>query len=180
MIGVRAARLPGDAAAIEAIDTRFTTDVVVDIEADGAGFRLRERRLDAPLTKRFPLDDVGDAARPWSHGFVAEDDDACIGFAAAGFQAWNRRLVLWHLYVQPAWRGRGVARRLLEPVAALGVELGARHLWLETSHLNAPGVAAYRALGFSLTGLDTTLYDGTPAEGEIALFFSRPIAEGRA
>jgi len=37
-------------------------------------------------------------------------------------------------------------------------------------------VTAYRALGFSLTGADLTLYDGTPAEGEAALFFSRPLA----
>jgi len=53
--------------------------------------------------------------------------------------------------------------------------LAARHIWLETSSLNAPGVAAYRALGFSLSGVDLTLYDGTPAEGETALFFSRPV-----
>ena len=28
----------------------------------------------------------------------------------------------------------------------------------------------------SVTGVDLTLYDGTPAEGEAALFFSRAIA----
>jgi ribosomal protein S18 acetylase RimI-like enzyme len=174
MIAIRDARLPDDAAAIEAIDTSFATDVVFDVEADGDGFALRERRLSAPLAKRFPLDDVRSDERPWSHGFVAEDGGVCMGFAAAGFEAWNRRLVLWHLYVHPTGRGRGVGRRLVERVADLGRELGARHIWLETSNLNAPGVAAYRALGFSLTGIDATLYDGTPAEGEIALFFSRP------
>ena len=113
--------------------------------------------------------------RPWSHGFVAEDGGVCVGFAAAVFEPWNKRLVLWHLYVQPSARGRGTARRLVERVADLGHDLGARHIWLETSNLNVPGVAAYRALGFSLTGIDATLYDSTPAEGEIALFFSRPI-----
>jgi ribosomal protein S18 acetylase RimI-like enzyme len=175
MIRVREARLPDDAASIEAIDSSFTTDLVLEVEATGEGFALRERRLAAPITKRFPLDDVRRDDRPWSHGFVAEDDGACVGFAAAGLEPWNRRLVLWHLYVQPRTRGRGVGRRLVEHVIDLGRELGGRHLWLETSNLNAPGVAAYRALGFSLTGLDTTLYDGTPAEGEIALFFSRPL-----
>jgi ribosomal protein S18 acetylase RimI-like enzyme len=176
MIAIRAARLPDDPAAIEAIDTSFSTDVVFDVEADGGGFALRERRLATPRSKRFPLDDVRGDERPWSHSFVAEDGGVCVGFAAAGFEAWNRRLVLWHLYVQAGARGRGVGRRLLERVADLGRELGARHIWLETSNLNAPGVAAYRALGFTLTGVDTTLYDATPAEGEIALFFSKPIA----
>jgi ribosomal protein S18 acetylase RimI-like enzyme len=176
MIEVREARLPDDAAAIEAIDTSFTTDVIFEVETTGDGFALRERQLAAPTAKRFPLDDVRSDDRPWSQGFVAESDGGCVGFAAAGLEPWNRRLVLWHLYVQPTARGRGVGRQLVERVVDLGRELGARHLWLETSNLNAPGVAAYRALGFTLTGIDTTLYDATPAEGEIALFFSRVIA----
>ena len=175
MIRVREARLPDDAAAIEAIDTSFATDTVLDVEASGEGFTLRGRRLANPITKRFPLDDVRRDDRPWSHGFVAEDDGASVGFAAAGLEPWNSRLVLWHLYVQPSARGRGVGRQLVERVARLGRQLGARHIWLETSNLNAPGVAAYRALGFSLTGIDVTLYDSTPAEGEMALFFSRSI-----
>jgi ribosomal protein S18 acetylase RimI-like enzyme len=179
MIAIRQARLPDDAAAIEAIDTSFATDVVFDVEASGDGFALRERRLAAPAIKRFPLDDLRSDERPWSHGFVAEEAGACLGFAAAGFEPWNRRLVLWHLYVQPSARGRGIGRQLAARVAALGRELGARHIWLETSNLNAPGVAAYRALGFCLTGIDTTLYDATPAEGEVALFFSKPTLPPR-
>jgi ribosomal protein S18 acetylase RimI-like enzyme len=175
MIAVREARLPDDAAAIAAIDTSFTTDVIFDVETTAAGFALRERRLATPITKRFPLDDLRETDRPWSHAFVAEAEGACFGFAASGFEAWNRRLVLWHLYVQPALRGLGVGRRLVDRVSDLGRELGARSLWLETSNLNAPGVAAYRALGFTLTGIDTTLYDATPAQSEIALFFSRPV-----
>lgn len=176
MIAIREARLPDDAAAIEAIDTSFTTEVVFDVLASPIGFVLGERRLAQPLTKRFPLDDVRADDRPWTHGFLAVDGAACVGFAACGFGAWNRRLTLWHLYVQPAARGRGVARRLLERVAEVGRDLAAHHLWLETSNLNHPGVAAYRALGFALTGIDTTLYDATPAEGEIALFFSKSIS----
>jgi len=175
MVSIREARLPEDAAAIEAIDTSFVTDVIYDVEASGDGFALSERRLAAPLTKRFPLDDLRSSERPWSHAFVAEADARCVGFAAAGLELWNRRLILWHLYVDPPARGRCVARQMLERVAELAHDLGARHIWLETSNLNHPGVAAYRALGFTLTGVDTTLYDGTPVEGEIALFFTRPV-----
>ena len=57
------------------------------------------------------------------------------------------------------------------------IEVGARHIWLETSSLNVPGAAAYRGMGFELTGLDLTLYDATPAEGEVALFFFMPVIE---
>lgn len=175
MIRVRAARLPDDADAIQALDTSFVTDSIYEVGSTGLGFALREHRLAEPLVKLFPLDDLHDEARPWSHAFVAEDAGGCVGFAAAGFEPWNQRLVLWHLYVDPPARGRGVGRRLAERVAEVGRELGAGHVWLETSNLNVPGVAAYQALGYALAGLDLTLYDGTPAQGEIALFFARPL-----
>jgi ribosomal protein S18 acetylase RimI-like enzyme len=175
MLVVRDALLPQDAPGIAAIDTSFATGQVYDVSALGDEIRLVLRRLDAPITKRFPLDDLEKPDRPYDRAWVAVDDGRCVGFAATSYAQWNHRLVLWHLYVDLPKRGRGIARRLLRDVAAHGVDCGARHLWLETSSLNAPGVAAYRALGFSLTGIDLTLYDGTPAEGEVALFFSRAL-----
>jgi ribosomal protein S18 acetylase RimI-like enzyme len=175
VIVVRPASLPRDAEAIGRLDTSFTTTAVYDAAATEAGVTLTVRTLPAPLTKRFPLDDLTDPRRPYDHTWAAWDGERCAGFAATSYEPWNRRLTLWHLYVDPAYRRRGVARQLLKSVEPHGHAHGARHLWLETSSLNVPGVAAYRALGFSLTGTDLTLYDGTPAEGETALFFSRPI-----
>jgi ribosomal protein S18 acetylase RimI-like enzyme len=141
----------------------------------GDAIRLTLRALPAPLTKRFPLDDLESPDRPYDHAWAAWDGERCVGFAASSYEAWNRRLTLWHLYVDPSHRRRGIGRQLLKSVESHAAAHGARHLWLETSSLNAPGVATYRALGFALTGADLTLYDGTPAEGEAALFFSRPL-----
>jgi GNAT superfamily N-acetyltransferase len=172
---IRRARLPGEARAIAAIDTSFTTSRIFTVEPSTDGFRLKAVNLEAPLTKRFALDDLDSPDRPYSEAWVAMEGDVCIGFAAASFHRWNRRLTLWHLYVDGPSRGAGVARRFLRVVEAWGGEQGARHLWLETSSLNAPGIAAYLALGFALTGLDLTLYDATAAEGETAIFLSRPI-----
>lgn len=172
---IRPADLPADALAITAIDTSFRTSEVFDAEAQDDRIALTRRPLAEPLLKRFPTDDLGDLMRPWDLAWVAEAGGVVRGFAAAGFQAWNRRLVLWHLYVDGPVRGCGLARALIEAVAAEGRRLGARHVWLETSSVNVPGVEAYRRLGFSLSGVDLTLYDGTPAEGEAALFFSKPL-----
>ena len=172
---IRAAEFARDGVGILTLDTTFTTDTVFDLEASPDGFVLRERRLETPLTKRLPLDDLSSPERAWTHAFVAEAQGRIVGFAAASFAAWNRRLTLWHLYIRPDRRRSGVGRALVERVETLGRELGARHLWLETSNLNVPAVAAYRALGFALTGVDATLYDGTQAEGEIALFLSKPL-----
>ena len=175
MIVVRPALLPKDAAAIAGIDTSFTTDSVFDVTASEDGVRLTLRPLAQQLTKRFPLDDLESTERPYDRAWAAWDGERCVGFAATSYEPWNRRLTLWHLYVDPSQRRRGISRQLLKSALAHGAALGARHLWLETSSVNPPGVAAYRALGLSLTGADLTLYDGTPAEGEVALFFSRPI-----
>jgi ribosomal protein S18 acetylase RimI-like enzyme len=175
-LDVRAAVFPGDIPGIAALDTAFTTSRVYDVTVSGDRIELAPRDLDRPLTKRFPLDDLESPDRPYDTAWVAVEDGTIIGFAAASHASWNHRLVLWHLYVSPAQRGRGVARALLQSVEAHALALEARHIWLETSSLNVPGIAAYRALGFSLSGVDLTLYDGTLAEGEIALFFSRPVA----
>ncbi|HUO12644.1 MAG TPA: GNAT family N-acetyltransferase [Caulobacteraceae bacterium] len=177
MVVVRPAVLPRDASLIAAIDTAFTTLQVYRVDVTADSLSLVACHVASPITKRFPLDDLENPARPYDHAWVALAGERAVGFAATSFEPWNRRLVLWHLYVDAPERGRGVARRLLDSVEARGAACGARHLWLETSSLNAPGVAAYRALGFSLTGVDLTLYDGTPAEGESALFFSRPLAQ---
>jgi ribosomal protein S18 acetylase RimI-like enzyme len=172
---VRSASLPEDAAAIAALDTSFTTTQVYDVAVVDEEIRLTLRGLAAPLTKRFPLDDLESADRPYDQAWVAVENGRIIGFAATAYASWNRRLILWHLYVDPSVRRRGIAGALLNAVDAHAVARGARNVWLETSSLNAPGVAAYRALGFSLSGVDLTLYDGTPAQGEVALFFSRPV-----
>jgi ribosomal protein S18 acetylase RimI-like enzyme len=175
VIVVRPASLPRDAEAIGTLDTAFTTDAVYDVEAGEDGIRLTRRTLEAPLTKRFSLDDLASPARPYDHAWAAWDGERCVGFAATSYEPWNRRLTLWHLYVAGAHRRRGIARQLLRSVEAHGRAHGALNVWLETSSLNVPGVGAYRALGFALTGADLTLYDGTDAQGETALFFSRPL-----
>lgn len=173
MIRVREACLPDDAAAILAIDRGFSTDTVFDVEAGAEAIVLRLRALPTPILKRFPLDDLDDPARPWNLGLVALDGDRLIGFAAVGFRTWNARLVLWHFYVDAAFRGRGAGRALIERVMGEAVRNGADHVWLETSNHNVPGIAAYQRLGFTLCGADTLLYAGTEAAGETALFYAR-------
>ena len=170
---IRPAVLPADAAGIAAIDTSVQTTNVLAASAGSQGIVLRA--TPRTVTKRFSLDDLEDAERPWTNSWVAVDDAQIVGFAASGFQAWNRRLVLWHFYVDAARRGQGLGRGLMDVVLDEARAREARHVWLETSNHNPPGVLAYQALGFTLSGLDLTLYDGTPSEGEFALFLSRSV-----
>jgi ribosomal protein S18 acetylase RimI-like enzyme len=179
MTKIRPARLPDDIDAITALDISFDTDVVFGARFDDDLISLEEVRLETPITKSFPLNDLHDPIMPWTIGLVAVDDedDRIIGFVAAEFRAWNRRLVLWHLYVDRAFRGKGVARRLVDAIQIQAERCGALHIWLETSNLNVPGVKAYNQMGFHVSGLDSTLYDGTSSQGEFALFLSRRVGE---
>jgi len=175
MLVIRPAILPADAPAIEALDTAFTTHEIYEVDATFPEIHLRLKALSAPFRKRFPLDDLQSLERPYTDAWVALRGVSIVGFAASSFEAWNRRLVLWHCYVDPTARRQGVGRGLIEAVKAHGIKRRARHIWLETSSVNVPGVAAYSALGFTLSGVDLTLYDGTDAEGEIALFYSQRL-----
>jgi hypothetical protein len=38
-----------------------------------------------------------------------------------------------------------------------------------------PGIAAYARLGYTLCGADTTLYEATATDDELAVFLSRPL-----
>jgi ribosomal protein S18 acetylase RimI-like enzyme len=173
---IRQVELPADERLIRAIDTSFETNRVYRVVVEGSGFRLVEQSILPPVTKTFPLDDLGDR-RNWDRGWLAEVEGEPAGFIATAYEAWNRRAVVWHFYVSPTHRRRGIGRRLLDAAIADGVERGAASIWLETTSLNVPGVTAYRRLGFQICGLDVSLYEGTAAEGEVALFLRRQLRD---
>ncbi|MGW6978193.1 GNAT family N-acetyltransferase [Streptomyces sp. NPDC054932] len=182
---------PEDAGAIEALDSSFVTATVFEVSTPGPGadagfgFLLREVPVDPPVHKAFPPEEhdeqglgLGLGGGKDSDGdartFVALDGDLLCGFAAVGYAAWNRRLTIEDIEVSPGHRGRGIGRALMECADRFARERGAEHLWLEVSSVNAPAVHAYRRMGFTFCGLDTSLYGGTPAAGELALYMSRP------
>ena len=136
--------------------------------------RSSRRPVESPLSKAFDLGRL-DAAHEWEQAWLALDADQAVGVIATQHEVWNRRVIIWHLYVNTSHRRRGIGKRLLNTALAAAREAGARTAWLETTNLNLPGVRAYERLGFQLCGLDTSLYDATASEGEIALFLCRSL-----
>jgi ribosomal protein S18 acetylase RimI-like enzyme len=171
---IREIDLVADRPGVAALDTSFRTTRVFDVVVTRRQIELVERALTAALVKRYPIEDVFAHWATWETGFVADDGEIC-GFAAVEYELWHRRLVLWHLYVAPERRREGIGRALLARVEQHGRQLGARRVWLETSNVNAPGIAAYAQLGYALCGADTTYYEATPAAAETAIYLSKPL-----
>jgi ribosomal protein S18 acetylase RimI-like enzyme len=162
-----------DRRGVEAIDTTFETSSVFDVVTGARGIELVERRLERPLAKRYSIAEVFAPWASWDTGWVA-DDGGVRGFAAAGHEPWHQRVVLWFLYVAPEWRRRGVGRALLARVEAHARRVGASHVWLETSNVNVPGIAAYERLGYALCGADR-LYYGDYMPGESAIYLAKSL-----
>lgn len=164
-----------DRRGVETIDTAFETTSIYDVVVGPRQIGLFERPLPAPRVKRYP---IGDAFAPWctwDTAFVAEDDGQIVGFAAVEYEAWHARLVLWHLYVTVRHRRTGVGRALLARCEDNGRDRGAERVWLETTNVNVPGIAAYERLGYALCGLDHTVYDTLPYADEAALYLAKPL-----
>lgn len=68
---------------------------------------------------------------------------------------------LANLVVDPALRGRGLGRALLERLIARAVADGGRLATLEVRLSNVPALALYRRLGFRETGRRPRFYEGT-------------------
>ncbi|HEX6241382.1 MAG TPA: GNAT family N-acetyltransferase [Polyangiales bacterium] len=165
-----------DKRAVEAIDTGFETDAIFELIARERTLELVERKLQKPMLKRYSIREVFAPWGRWERGWVAEDS-AVRGFACVEHEPWHERLVLWFLYVEPAYRRRGVGRSLLAQVESFGREVEASHVWLETSNVNVPGVRAYNQLGYTLCGADALHY-GSYMPNETALFLAKRLGGG--
>jgi ribosomal protein S18 acetylase RimI-like enzyme len=172
-IQIRELNRTADRRGVEAIDTTFETSSIFDLVTTPRRIELVERPLATPLIKQYSIGEVFARWAQWEIGWVA-DDGEIRGFAAVEYEPWHARLVLWFLYISPAYRRRGVGRALLERVEAYGRQAGATHVWLETSNVNVPGVAAYERLGYTLCGADR-LYYGAYMPGETALYLAKML-----
>jgi ribosomal protein S18 acetylase RimI-like enzyme len=177
MITIRGIRWSEDVEVLSHLDTSFMTERIYRPVHDGLSFSLVEADVAPPLKKTYDFrpDDPAERAN-WDYAVIAEKEYGMAGFAAAQFVAWNRRVVLWHLYVIPSCRRAGVGTCLLAALDTYARSVQARCLWLETQNVNYPAIQFYRRSGFMWCGFDESLYAPEDLTGEeTALFFARPV-----
>lgn len=177
MLTLRPARWPEDLAVLDGLDLAFTIDQIYRVGRDEHGFTLVEQRVEPPIRRAYEsMASQEEELRDLPFTVVAEWDGAPAGFAAAAYEAWNRRAAIRHIHVAAEHRGRGVGRALMREIETFARSVGARCVWLDTQNTNVPAIRFYRRMGFRLCGLDDSFYDpGETAPGEVALFFAREL-----
>lgn len=164
---------------VAALDVVTQVDSMAIVQLTEGRFTWSESPLPTARTKRHELAGyLDEAPRSWDEGFVAVVDARVVGFAATSLSTWNRRLVLEHMYVDRAARGRGVGTALLQAAMSGHGARGAQHVWLETQTDNVPAMRAYERMGFRVVGLDQSMYGDRPGAGT-AVFMSQPLAPER-
>jgi GNAT superfamily N-acetyltransferase len=116
MVNLRGLQWPDDREPLLALDTAFTTDRIYCVVATERSFALETAVVTPPLRKAYDLTEHIDHLPHFDRVVIAEVDAQLAGMAALRFEGWNRRAVLWHFYVNPVQRGRGLGRRLMEAV----------------------------------------------------------------
>ena len=93
---------------------------------------------------------------------VAESDGDVIGYTYAGVEGWDYMAlrgpagVLYDIVVDPARRGQGVGRQLLDATLAALAERGAPRVVLSTAEQNEPAQRLFASAGFRRTMIEMT------------------------
>ena len=133
------------------------------------------------------LDDLADLesmafSRPWSYDalaeelqnplavfYVAEDVEAESAVGYLGMHHILDEGYITNIIVHPAWRRRGLGRRLLREADQYAKKIGLERITLEVRASNGPAIAMYEGFGFERDGTRPGFYD-SPKED--ALIYS--------
>lgn len=171
-----------DQTLLERLITGYTSteayQVIRDEAANLIRFELRLIPLERPFVKRYPLDAemiaqyTGLAAA--GHAFGAFIDEACVGIAICEPQQWNSSLSVHEFHIARDFQRMGIGHALMAAVEEYARAQEMRCVVCETQTSNAPAIRFYRALGFTLDGVDISLYSNDDlTRGEVAVFMKR-------
>jgi GNAT superfamily N-acetyltransferase len=110
-----------------------------------------ERAPDAVTATAADLERDGFGPNPFYFCLIAEHDGGAAGFALFfyNYSSWLGRpgIYLEDLFVEPALRGLGIGKALLERVATIAVEKGCQRFEWAVLDWNTPAIEFYRARG---------------------------------
>jgi ribosomal protein S18 acetylase RimI-like enzyme len=183
----------GDLLALDQIDPAFVSDRVLDVEQfqDGSscGFRLTERPLGVPFVKetgyRYDLQQLEQTRYRLEQAppdqallLVAEAGNRLVAVLEVEAEPWRNTALIWALFIDRAWRNRGLGQNLLGRAEAWATAGGHRAVVLETQTNNVPAIRFYQRHGYHIGGLDIHFYTNQDIEQrEVALFMYKILPE---
>ena len=110
------------------------------------------RQSDALMQSLYPAEsnhlvDVDALAQPQVHFFVAREDGCALG-CGAFVTGEGGRAEMKRVFVDPAARGKGIARLIMETLEREAAKLGIDLMQLETGIKQPEAIALYRRFGY--------------------------------
>ncbi|WP_372633610.1 GNAT family N-acetyltransferase [Cohnella sp.] len=155
-------------------------EAIAESTADAFSIRLNLVQLNEPFVKQEPNDgddavDYGKMAK-LGYSFGMYEGGKLIALAVSEPQRWNNTLLIWHFQVHKDYKRQGCGTRLMEQVVESARRGGFRAVTLETQNTNVAAIRFYRQCGFTIEGIDLSLYSNRDTgKEEIALFMRRKL-----
>lgn len=97
-------------------------------------------------------------AAPYSFPFVAESSGSIVGYVC--LMSLFEEAQILDIAIDPAERGKGIARLLMDHAVAVAREKQAEVLALEVRSTNSSAITLYERCGFVRTGVRCKYYEG--------------------
>ncbi len=136
---------------------------------------LRLVKLPKPNIKKYELaeESIYERVVPTGFSFGVFEIGEIAAIAIAEKLDWNKSLWVWEFHVKEAQRGKGIGKMLMERLFDEAKKAGLRTVVCETQNTNVPAIRFYRKLGFSMEGVDLSLYADFCAKAEFAVFMKK-------
>jgi ribosomal protein S18 acetylase RimI-like enzyme len=156
----------------------YTTDYVWQMRTGGderaTNIYFDTIRLPRPMRVEYPrsADELLEHWQQQQCFFIARNlQDEIVGFIDAQSQLWHNTLWVDNLVVDPHYRRQGFGTALLKAANGWAATQHLNRLTLEVQTKNHPGISFAQKHGFQFCGFNERYYPN----GDIALFFSRPV-----
>ncbi|ANF51636.1 streptothricin acetyltransferase [Chryseobacterium glaciei] len=134
-------------------------------------FNLREKNQHYRKIWETTSDDINELNTiiEQGHSFGAFENEELIGWIICDFREWNNSLFIENMLISEKFRGQNIGKLLIKNINREARELQCRIVELETQNTNYSAIKFYQKAGFTITGINTKLYDDST---ETALFMS--------
>lgn len=143
----------------------YNTDRILSIsfvEYSGSfEFTLREKSLHYTKvweTNSSDIEDLNEIIEK-GHSFGVFENGELMGWIISEHRSWNNSFYIENILISETFRRNGAGVQLIKSAVREARNLNCRIIELETQNTNYPAIQFYRRMGFSITGLNTRLYD---------------------